>query len=266
MKSFKENLLKQDCSEDESSGSESDSGSGNEGGGTGEGFTRSTSMSDLLLSHADVSESEPFSGFFGGESRDFSVGLLGSLLGLPPPGTVGVVGVIGGTVGSASGGGGGGDDVAGGGVGDTPLGSGDFSSGNEGTDFVVSQLDPGGLHSVQGGAGAGGGVSSRSEADMVASGMEEAATFGVGNGLLEAGVLTSDDSDLVTIGVGEDRGGDLLDGGGSPGGADVTGEGNFDGVRAGSASVSDGRLPFGLGGSGKSNDIDHDVILSCLIL
>ncbi len=46
MRSFMENLLIDDCSESEGSGSKGDSGSGNEGGGTLKCFTRSTSFTD----------------------------------------------------------------------------------------------------------------------------------------------------------------------------------------------------------------------------
>jgi len=46
LRSFMENLLIDDCSESEGSGSKGDSGSGNEGGGTLKCFTRSTSFTD----------------------------------------------------------------------------------------------------------------------------------------------------------------------------------------------------------------------------
>ena len=150
-----------------------------------------------------------------------------------PASTVSLINVNGGTVSSASSNGSSGvGDIANRDVDETPLGSSDGGSGNESSDFVIGLLNPGGFHADQDGSGGNRG----SEADMVASGMEEASTFDR-TGNVNFTILSSNgESNLVTIRVGQNSGGDFLNGCGSPSASGGTGEGHRGGEGAESLS------------------------------
>jgi len=247
--SFMKNLLKDDCSESEGSGSEGNSGTCNEGGGTSEGLSSASGSRLLRISSHHTG---PGGGFLGGEAGKGGVNLGANLLGLEPGsgGSGGKnKGVRGGKASS------GGNTVSGCGqnsravVGShnhVPFGG---SDGGGGSDSSAGAEVLGG--SVVGDHGRVLKCANSSASGFGSDGLSVEADDGVGSSDSEAstnvfatgtsnvgGVATHLDVDLVTIRVGLDGSSNLDDGVSGPGGGGGTGEGDVKNFRATGSSGS----------------------------